>query len=53
MLPPGVEFTDDHAVHAFGVIWNDVLPLLKGEPWKSSEKAIEQLREKRFSKLLL
>jgi hypothetical protein len=48
-----VEFTDDHAVHAFGVIWNDVLPLLKGEPWKSSEKAIEQLREKRFSKLLL
>ena len=53
LLPPGVEFTDDDAIHAFGVIWNDVLPLLKGEPWKSSEKAIEQLREKKFPKLLL
>lgn len=53
LLPPGVQFTDDDAIHAFGVIWNDVLPLLKGEPWKSSEKAIEQLRDKKFPGLLL
>ncbi|AYM65656.1 nucleotidyl transferase AbiEii/AbiGii toxin family protein [Agrobacterium fabrum] len=52
LLPPGIQFTDDDAVGAFGVIWNDVLPMLKGEPWKSSEKAIEQLREKRFPNLL-
>ncbi|KAA0693315.1 hypothetical protein DTW90_26095 [Neorhizobium sp. P12A] len=52
LLPPGIEFTDDDAIGAFCVIWKDVLPMLKGEPWKSSEKAIEQLREKRFPNLL-
>jgi hypothetical protein len=52
LLPPGIEFSEDDAVNAFGLIWKDVLPLLKGEPWKSSEKAIEQLREKRFPNLL-
>ncbi|MBY5721718.1 nucleotidyl transferase AbiEii/AbiGii toxin family protein [Rhizobium leguminosarum] len=52
LLPPGIGFTDDDAIDAFGLIWKDVLPLLKGEPWKSSEKAIEQLREKRFPNLL-
>jgi predicted nucleotidyltransferase component of viral defense system len=52
LLPPGIGFTDDDAITAFGLIWNDVLPMLKGDPWKSSEKAIEQLRE-RFPKLLL
>lgn len=52
LLPPGIGFTDDDAIGAFGLIWKDVLPMLKGEPWKSSEKAIEQLREKRFPNLL-
>lgn len=52
LLPPGIGFTDDDAITAFGLIWKDVLPMLKGEPWKSSEKAVEQLREKRFPNLL-
>lgn len=52
LLPPGIGFTDDDAIDAFGLIWKDVLPMLKGEPWKLSEKAIEQLRERRFPNLL-
>ena len=52
LLSPGVEFSEDDAIGAFGLIWKDVLPMLKGEPWKSSEKAIEQLRERRFPNLL-
>lgn len=52
LLPPGVEFTDGDAVDAFGLVWKTVLPLLKGEPWKSSEKAMEQLREKKYPDLL-
>lgn len=52
LLPPGVEFSEEDAIQAFGLIWNDVLPLLKGGPWKTSQKAIEQLREKRFPDLL-
>lgn len=52
LLPPGIEFADDDAVNAFGLIWRDVLPLLKGEPWKSSEKVIEHLREKMYPNLL-
>jgi predicted nucleotidyltransferase component of viral defense system len=52
LLSPGVEYSEDDAISAFGLIWKGVLPMLKGEPWKSSEKAIEQLREKRFPNLL-
>ncbi|MGR9341003.1 nucleotidyl transferase AbiEii/AbiGii toxin family protein [Rhizobium leguminosarum] len=52
LLSPGVEFSEDDAISAFGLIWKDVLPMLKGEPWKSSGNAIEQLREKRFPNLL-
>lgn len=53
LLPPEVKFTDEEAIYAFGVIWADVLPRLKGDPWKSSEKVIKQLRATKFPKLLL
>ena len=52
LLPTGIEFSDDDAIKAFGQIWNNVLPLLKGDPWKSSEAVIEQMRQKRFPNLL-
>lgn len=52
LLPPGVEFTDDDAIHAFGVIGTMSCACLKvshGNRWK----AIYQLRAKKFPKLLL
>jgi predicted nucleotidyltransferase component of viral defense system len=52
LLPAGVTFTDAEALSAFGKVWNDLIALIPGEPWKLSEKIIGELREKRLPNLL-
>lgn len=53
MLPVGVSFTDEEAIAAFGKVWSELIALIPGEPWKSSDKIIEQLRMERIPSLLL
>jgi hypothetical protein len=53
LLPAGVPFNDDDAVHAFERVWMELIVRIKGEAWKLTDTAIEQLRKTRYPKLLL
>ena len=53
LLPTGVRYGESDAVEAFNAIWTRLIMKLKGEPWKSSDEAIAELRLKRFPGLLL
>lgn len=52
LLPAGVQFTDDDAIEAFGRVWKDLVIGIKGEAWKLTDKAVEELRQKKYPKLL-
>ena len=52
LLPTGVRYGESDAVEAFNAVWTRLIMRLKGEPWKSSDEAIEELRVKRFPGLL-
>jgi predicted nucleotidyltransferase component of viral defense system len=47
LLPAGITFTDDEALAAFGLVWNELITSIAGDAWKLSEKVIEDLRKKR------
>jgi predicted nucleotidyltransferase component of viral defense system len=47
LLPVGTTFTEDEAIRAFENVWFELISMIKGEPWKQSEKAIESIRKKR------
>lgn len=53
LLPAGVTFTEDDAIDAFGMVWTELLGRLKGESWKLSAMAVEQLRQGKYPNLLL
>lgn len=52
LLPVGVRFNDDDATQAFERIWTDLIIRLKGDPWKLTDRALEDLRAKKFPRLL-
>jgi hypothetical protein len=52
LLPPGIRFHEDDAVAAFESIWTTLIARMKGDPWKQTERAIEELREKKHPNLL-
>lgn len=52
LLPAEVSFPETKALAAVGQIWAELLPLLPGEPWKSSASVIEQIRTERISSFL-
>lgn len=52
LLPTGITFNEDDALIAFGNVWFDLIARIKGEPWKLTDKAIEELRQKRYPNLL-
>jgi predicted nucleotidyltransferase component of viral defense system len=52
LLPAGVRFSDDDAIEAFGKVWKELVVRIKGEAWKLTDRALEELREKRYPKLL-
>jgi predicted nucleotidyltransferase component of viral defense system len=45
LLPVGVEYTEQHALDAFKAVWNTLIARIAGDPWKTSGKAIEEIRE--------
>jgi len=52
LLPPGITFSEDDAIIAFGKVWFDLIALIKGEPWKLSQQVIDEMRKKRMPSLL-
>jgi len=52
LLPPQVHFSDDDAIRAFGLVWNQLIARITGDPWAGSDKAIEAIRKKKYPRLL-
>ncbi|MGQ0653740.1 MAG: nucleotidyl transferase AbiEii/AbiGii toxin family protein [Betaproteobacteria bacterium] len=52
LLPAGVRFNEDDAIEAFGKVWKELVVRIKGEAWKLTDKAIGELREKKYPNLL-
>jgi predicted nucleotidyltransferase component of viral defense system len=48
LLPAGIQFGDDDAVRAFGRVWRDLIVRLEGDAWKLTDKAVEELRLKKY-----
>jgi predicted nucleotidyltransferase component of viral defense system len=52
LLPAGVSFTDDDAIVAFGRVWGELIKRIPGDPWKSSQAVIEEIRKAKIPALL-
>jgi predicted nucleotidyltransferase component of viral defense system len=52
LLPVGVHFTEDDALHAFERVWTELIIRIKGDAWKLTDQALEELRAKKYSGLL-
>jgi predicted nucleotidyltransferase component of viral defense system len=52
LLSAGVRFNDDDAIDAFEKVWIELIIKIKGDAWKLTDKAIEELRQKRYPDLL-
>lgn len=52
LLPPGIHFHEGDALAAFESIWNSLITRIKGDPWKQTKRAIEELRQKKYPHLL-
>lgn len=52
LLPPGIKFHEDDAVAAFESIWTILITRIKGDPWKQTDRAIEELRKNKYPTLL-
>jgi predicted nucleotidyltransferase component of viral defense system len=52
LLPTGVRFDDNDAMHAFERVWTDLISRVRGETWKLTDKALEELRSKKYPDLL-
>lgn len=52
LLPVGIRFNDGDAVHAFEHIWKELITRIKGEAWKLTGKALEELRAGKYPGLL-
>jgi len=52
LLPAGVNFTHDDAIVAFGRVWGELIRRIPGDPWKSSQAIIEEIRKEKIPALL-
>ncbi|HEB98118.1 MAG TPA: nucleotidyl transferase AbiEii/AbiGii toxin family protein [Thiotrichales bacterium] len=52
LLPAGIRFDDYAAMDAFNHVWMELIVRIKGEPWKLSERVIDELRKERMPGLL-
>jgi predicted nucleotidyltransferase component of viral defense system len=52
LLPAGVSFSDDDAIAAFGRVWGELIKRIPGDPWKSSQAVIEEIRKAKIPALL-
>ena len=52
LLPAGIRFDEADALRAFELVWTELVARLKGDPWKSTDKAVAALCEKGYPTLL-
>ncbi|MBZ0184890.1 MAG: hypothetical protein K8F91_01470, partial [Candidatus Obscuribacterales bacterium] len=52
LLPAGITFTEDDAIVAFGKVWFELIGRIEGDPWKLSDKIIDELRSQKIPNLL-
>lgn len=52
LLPAGIRFNEDDAIAAFERIWNGLIAKMKGDPWKQTDRAIQELRQRKYHDLL-
>jgi len=52
LLPAGVQFGDEQAIRSFERVWKNLVLRLRGDAWKSTGKAVAELRASRFPSLL-
>lgn len=52
LLPAGVRFNDDDAIQAFERVWTELIIRIKGDAWKLTDQALEELRAKKYPSLL-
>lgn len=52
LLPAGIRFNDDDALHAFERVWTELIVRIKGDAWKLTAKTVEALRQKAYPALL-
>lgn len=52
LLPAGIRFDDADALQAFERVWRDLITRIKGDPWKLTDKALEELRAGKYPTLL-
>jgi predicted nucleotidyltransferase component of viral defense system len=52
LLPSGVRFNDDDAMRAFERVWTELIARVRGDAWKLTNKALDELRSKRYPDLL-
>ena len=52
LLPVGIGYNEDDAMHAFERVWTQLIVRIKGDAWKLTETAIEELRQKKYPRLL-
>ena len=52
LLPTGVRFDDDDAMRAFERVWKELIARVRGDAWKLTDKALDELRTKKYPNLL-
>ena len=52
LLPAGIRFNEVDAIHAFELVWMELITRIKGDAWKVTAKALEELRAKGYADLL-
>lgn len=52
LLPAGVKFNDADAMHAFEWVWKKLIIRIKGDAWKLTDQALEDLRAHKYPGLL-
>jgi hypothetical protein len=52
LLPTGVRFDENDAMRAFERVWTDLISRVRGDAWKLTDKALEELRSKKYPDLL-
>ncbi len=52
LLPAGVRFNDGDALQAFERVWTELITRIKGDEWKLTARALDELRAKKYPGLL-
>lgn len=53
LLPTSIQFNELEALQAFERVWVELVTRIKGDPWKSTDKVVADLRTRRYPSLLM